>query len=384
MSILFTGSYNTPVLTGDGSVYQGSGNGIVEYFFDEEKGTLEEKRRYTEAENASWLAFSPDREILYAVNELDDYENTKGGALSAYAVGADGELTLLNRLAVMGAAPCHVNCSEEGKAVFTANYNGGSASIFRTREDGGLKEFAGQISHVMEQQNSVKRRNPVRQEKPHVHSVTVHGEWLWITDLGLDRIEVYHLNGNGMPETEKGPFEVIHLPVGSGPRSIAIMECSGKKGDCIVYVTCELSNEIAVLGWKDDCASLIELVSCLPDRTDAEGEAVQMETNTVGGVLLSPDGRYLYAGNRGHNSIAVFAVNKANETCPEGRIHPAGWISSGGSNPRGFQISPSGRWLLAANQDSNNLVVFQRDTVTGLLEQRHCYEAGAVVCLEFG
>ena len=113
MRQLYVGSYNAPVLTGDGSIYHGNGNGITHYEFDEMTGELFERESLPEAQNASWLTFSPDGRRLYAVNELDDYEGTKGGAVSAYAIEKDGSLHFLNRLPVMGAAPCHVDCAPE-------------------------------------------------------------------------------------------------------------------------------------------------------------------------------------------------------------------------------------------------------------------------------
>lgn len=438
-SMLYTGSYNTPVLTGDGTVYQGNGGGIVVYSLDEEKGLLEEKYRYSQVENASWMVFSQDRRTLYAVNELDDYEGTKGGAVSAYSVDEQGGLTLLNCLPVMGAAPCHVdhwgrdNAEEkrgggdgerkDGESqsacemVFTANYNGGNASIFRTAQDGSLAGLAGQICHRFgEKQDSEEnkasernqdsflnpypRRDPVRQEKPHVHSTAVCDGYLWITDLGMDEVSVYRLDGeqercsrdantsrdvfasrekqaeNG-PERKNArtPEAAISFPAGSGPRSIAF----GKKGaDGIrsVYITCELSNEIAVLCWdmhRPVCEiSMIERVSALPEK-----KGQNPIRSSIASAVLSPDGRFLYAGNRGHDSIAVF------ETRPDGRLCPVQWIPSGGSSPRGIQISPSGKWLLAANQNSGSLVIFQRDAETGRLTQSRIYRAGAIVCLEF-
>ena len=110
---LYTGSYNAPVLTGDGSAYQGNGEGICLWSFDEETGGLEKQESYGQALNASWLTFSPDCRLLYAVNELDDYQGTHGGALCAYKIEDDGRLAMINILPVMGAAPCHLSCDEQ-------------------------------------------------------------------------------------------------------------------------------------------------------------------------------------------------------------------------------------------------------------------------------
>lgn len=366
---LYTGSYNAPVLTGDGTFYQGNGEGICLWSFDEETGKLEKKRAYGQALNASWIAFSPDRRMLYAVNELDDYKGTHGGALSAYQLGDEGEIVLKNILPVMGAAPCHVSADCRGCFVYTANYNGGSMSRFRLAEDGSLSEMDWQLVHRFgEKENRDNRerlRNPIRQENPHVHSAAIEGDFLWIADLGTDEISCLEADRSGdAMECAASVF----LPAGSGPRSIAFAPDKKK-----VYVTCELSNEIAVLEWEEEDRkiTLQQMISSLPERSG------KIQRSTAGGVALSPDNRFLYVGNRGDDSIGVYRVDN------RGDLEGVQWISSEGKNPRGFQISPSGRWLLAANQDSDNLVVFERDDKSGKLEKRWIYEAGAVVCLQF-
>ena len=366
---LYTGSYNAPVVTGDGSVYLGKGKGIQVFWFDEEEGKLEAFESYPDVKNASWMAFSPNGRTLYAVNELDDYEDTKGGALSALSVDENGRLSLQNCLPVMGAAPCHVDCGPGGGHVFTANYNGGSLSSFVTGEDGCLKVMDCQISYQLKEDRP-EGCNQVRQEKSHVHSASVFRGHLWVADLGTDEISVYKLDESGriMGGREGGvpkACHVVKLPAGSGPRSLAFRE------DGHIYVSCELSDEIGILHWEGSRILLEGFVSCTPEKGDGG------DRNFPGGILLSKDGNYLYAGNRGHDSIAVFdAGGSGLPKCIQ-------WISSGGKNPRGFQLSPSERWLLGANQNSDNLVVFRRNKETGTLTEHARYDVGAVVCLVF-
>ena len=366
---LYTGSYNAPVVTGDGSVYLGKGKGIQVFLFDEEEGKLEAFESYPDVKNASWMTFSPDGRTLYAVNELDDYEGTKGGALSALSVDENGRLSLQNCLPVMGAAPCHVDCDPGGGHVFTANYNGGSLSSFVTGEDGCLKAMDCQIGYQLKEDRP-EGCNQARQEKSHVHSVSVFRGHLWVADLGTDEISVYKLDESGriMGGREGGvpkACHVVKLPAGSGPRSLAFRE------DGHIYVSCELSDEIGILHWEESMILLEGFVSCTPEKGD------KGERNFPGGILLSKDGNYLYAGNRGHDSIAVFDVRGS------GLPKCIQWISSGGKNPRGFQLSPSERWLLGANQNSDNLVVFRRNKETGKLMEYTRYDVGAVVCLLF-
>lgn len=374
---LYTGSYNAPVMTGDGSTYHGKGKGIQVFLFDEEKGTLEEQESYPDVENASWLSFSPDKRTLYAVNELDDYQGTGGGALSALAVDENGKLSMRNCLPVMGAAPCHVDCDRSGKHVFTANYNGGNLSSFEVDQDGSLKIMDQQIAHHMNEGNRPHGINELRQEKPHVHSTSVFNGYLWVTDLGLDEISVYKLDetGNivgGMEDGQIKAYYRVMLPPGSGPRSLVF----GKEGT--VYVSCELSDEIGILHWEEGEVKLKGTVSCTPmDGNGDEGEQGKQKENFPGGIIISGDGKYLYVGNRGRDIIAVFRVGNS------GFLEGIQWISSGGNDPRGLQMSPSGRWMIAANQNSDNIVVFQRNEETGMLTEHVRYDAGAVVCLEF-
>lgn len=233
--------------------------------------------------------------------------------------------------------------------------------------------------------------NELRQEKPHVHSTSVFNGCLWVTDLGMDEVSVYKLDetGNIAGRTEDGQAKAcrrVILPAGSGPRSLAF----GKDG--FVYVSCELSDEIGILHWDEKEVEVEGFVSCTPKEGNKDGkgqgdlstgQSVKFsggETrreNFPGGVIISGDGKYLYVGNRGHDSIGVF---KAGD---HGFLEGIQWISSGGKNPRGLQMSPSGRWLIAANQDSDNIVIFCRDEETGMLTEHARYDAGAVVCLEF-
>lgn len=365
---LYTGSYNAPVVTGDGSVYLGNGQGICLWEFDESTGEVRLEESWPEALNASWLTISPDGKMLYAVNELDDYEGTMGGALSAYRIDMQGYLAADSILPVMGAAPCHVSCDGSGRHVFTANYNGGSMSCFRLSPDGGLAEMDGQLVHSFgEKENADGRerlRHPVRQEKPHVHSAAVKDGFVWVADLGTDEISCYELDEEGKPGKCAAS---VFLEAGSGPRSFAFSQAGN-----MVYVTCELKNRIAVYRWEKEerRLSFVQMVSSLPEEEAGVG-------SSIGGIVISDDGRYIYVGNRGADTIGVFAVDN------DGLLSPVQWISSEGKNPRGFTLAPSGGWLLAANQDSDNLVVFEREPDTGLLRKKKVYEAGAVVCLLF-
>lgn len=361
---LYTGSYNAPVMTGDGKIYQGDGKGIVIYDFDDNTGILSEWKRYEEVENASWLEFSADGKYLYAVNELDDFQGTKGGAVSSWKVEEDDSLKFLNCMPVMGEAPCHLNCDESGRHVYSANYNGGSMSSFLLAEDGSFLKIDRQVKHSFMKEEEHSGKNKMRQEKPHVHTAAVNKGLLWITDLGTDEISCFKLDDAGSPDSiEKAIFR---LPDGSGPRSLAFSKAGNR-----IYVTCELSNEVAVLCWEQSAGKIecIQRISGLPDG--------MRTSSAIGGLVISEDGRFLYAGNRGHNSIVVFRLKD------DGRLETVQWIGTDGENPRGIGMSPSGKWMLAANQDSGNLIVYSRDENSGYLMKKHEIKAGSVVCLQF-
>lgn len=284
------------------------------------------------------MSFSPDGKTLFAVNELDDYQETGGGALSALAVDERGGLTLKNCLPVMGAAPCHVDCDRSGGHVFTANYNGGSLSSFAVNKDGSLKGMDLQIAYHLDKDNRPQGINELRQEKPHVHSASVFDGYLWVADLGTDEISVYELDETGNiagKSEDKFPdvFYKVKLPAGSGPRSFAF----GKGG--YVYVTCELSDQIGILHWEENKIKVEGFVSSTSEveRTDEKGQRIE---NFPGGIALSEDGRYLYVGNRGYDSIGVFAVSAA------GTLEGIQQIASGGKNQGDFNyLLLGGGWL---------------------------------------
>ena len=360
---LYTGSYHEPVTTGDGSVFTGSGKGIVIYDFNEETGEMTECGRFEDAANASAMAVSTDKKNLYTVNELDQFGGAGGGAVRSYRIEEDGNLTLLNRLAVMGEAPCCLCESRNGKYLYIANYNGGSVSCVTVREDRFIKGLERLLIF------GGKGKDEIRQEKSHVHTTLLTKGFLWVVDLGLDRISCYQRISDS--EEESGGIirqtrTYLNMPEGYGPRSLAVHP-NGKW----VFVTNELSNRVCTLEWDKETGKIriIDDVSSLPSGWKGE--------SALAGAEVSADGRFLYASNRGHDSIVVYRIEK------DGHLEPIQWAFTLGKNPRGMKLSPNGKWLLAANQNSDELVVFKRNEKTGLLEEKHRYPAYCVVSLEF-
>lgn len=380
---------------GDGTVQIGRGDGIVLWDFHEETGILAKRRSYPEAQNASWIALSEDGRTLFAAAELDRVRfggrELDGGAVWSWHIdGADGTLWRIGGAPTGGAAPCHlsVRSGRDGSGhVYIANYSGddqgGSLSVLSYDADGRLDPESVHMlrRRFTEADRRAAGRDELRQEKPHIHCAAVYRDWLFVNDLGKDRTEVLRLKADG--DIDRGQFlrtrraeglcSDAWFERGSGPRSIAF-------GRRYLFVTEELSDRIAVLKIERidrryaeyGLRYADELPSVAPKSASRGG---------LGGIRLSGDGRFLYVGNRGDNTIGVFRVNEEDDG--EAVLRPVQWISSGGENPRGFALSPSGKWLLAANQDSDNIVSFRRDEESGMLTMNHETAAGAVVCFAF-
>lgn len=332
--LLFIGSY-----TG------GGGDGIRVFRFDSATGLPVPLFVAGDAPEASFLALHPNGRVLYAVHELSEFEGESQGAVGAYAVdAATGALTLLNRRGTGGASPCHVSVHPSGRMALVANYAGGSVAAFPLEADGRLGARTGLIRHAG------KGKDPIRQEGPHAHCLLPHpsGSWALAVDLGLDRVLPYRIDLSASA-LDPGPAPAI-LPAGTGPRHLAFHP-AGRAA----YLVNELEPSLSVFDFDDVTGQLrwIQDAPLLPEG--ARGPSYGAE------VRVHPSGRFLYASNRGHDSLAVFTLDAS------GRVSPSGHASSGGVFPRHFGIDPSGSFLVAANQKSGSLAVFRIDPATGVL-----------------
>jgi 6-phosphogluconolactonase len=325
-----------------GTYTNGASKGIYAFRFDDSTGKLTAQGLAAETSNPSFLAVSPNRRFLYAVNE----ENA--GSVSAFSIdAARGTLTLVNRVSSQGAAPCHLALDKTGKWLFVANYNSGSVAAFPVHEDGSLGEASAFVQH------SGSSVNPERQAGPHAHSVNVSPDnrFVLVADLGLDQILTYQIDGTtglslSKPSLANAPAKVTP---GSGPRHFAFSP-NGR----FAYAINEMSATVTVFQYDAARGSLKEAqtISALP--------AGFTGTNGSAEIAVHPSGKFLYASNRGHDSIAIIRIDGANGTPTS-----ADWASTAGKTPRNFAIDPSGKFLLAANQDSENIVVFRIDENAG-------------------
>lgn len=313
--------------------------GIYQLDFDVEKGAASLKGLAAEAKNPSYLAFHPQLPVLYACSELED-----GAGVAAYAIDATtGQLSLLNGQPAGGSA-CHVSVSRDGKFVGVANYGAGSCSVYPVEQGGTLGAALATFQH---EGTSV---NPQRQTGPHAHSANFDssGRFLIVPDLGIDKLMIYSLQA-GEVRPNDPPFASV--APGSGPRHFAFHPTKPW-----AYVVNEMGNTVTAFHWDGDRGRLesFQTIGTLPE--DFTGES------TTAHIEVHRSGNFLYASNRGHDSISVFAIDPAS-----GMLTAKGQTRTGGRTPRNFTQDPTGHFLLAANMGSNDIHVFSIDQETGAL-----------------
>lgn len=345
-----------------GTFTSGQSLGIYTWELDLATGELRPAAAPATAENPAYLTFGrPDR--LYCVCESPSFRGEYGGGVAAFTVGPGrGELHPLNSQPTHGVSPCYLTVDPSGRYLLTTQYVEGTVCLFPLAEDGSVGPCCDIVRHI-----GVTGPVADRQEHPHAHCVrfTPDGELALVVDLGLDRIKAYRLDasaGRLLPAPEKD----IVLHPGAGPRHIAFAN-GGER----LYVACEVSSEIAVFGKKDGRYEPLQVIPSGPVPIPAG--------NTAAALRFSPNGRFLYASNRGQDSIAVFAVSPADGTLSLRSSTPCG-----GVGPRDFNLEPGGKFLLCANQYSDNIVSFAVDPATGALTPTgHEIREGCPVCVIF-
>lgn len=347
-----------------GTYTRGKSEGIYVYRLDPSTGALTLSSKTADVKDPSFLAIHPQKRYLYSVNELGVVDGKPAGGVSAFAIDPKtGALTLLNQQPSHGAAPCHLSVDATGKWVIVANYTSGSASIFPIQADGRLGEASDVVQH---QGSSV---NPRRQTGPHAHSVTIDpaNRYAFVADLGLDKVMIYRLNlSQGKLIPGEQPWVRTHP--GAGPRHFAFHP----NARC-AYVINELDSTMTAFIYDASQGRLTEIqhLSTLPEGFSG--------TTHCADVHVHPSGKFVYGSNRGHDSIAIFAIDQAT-----GKLTPIGHELTQGKIPRNFGLDPTGTFLLAANQDSDTVVTFRIDQGTGKLTATgHVAEAPTPVCVKF-
>lgn len=321
-----------------GTYTKGDSKGIYSFTLDTEAKKLTDIRAVAVLENPTYLNISKDNRFLYSVAK----DGTNGG-IAGFSIHPDGSLQAINRQMSEGSSPCHVSMDSENKYVFSANYHKGTVeSYLINQEDGSLQPAASVIKH--------EGRGPdPRQEKAHTHyvSVTPDEKYAVVCELGIDALITYKVNEDATLEKVK----LQPLKAGSGPRHL-VFNPNGKWA----YIMTEFSSEVIVLDYNPENGHFTEkqYISAIPKDFK--------ENNQGSAIHISSDGRFVYAGNRGHNSIALFSVDGES-----GELTFLEHTSSEGDWPRDFALDPSETFIVASNQESNNLVLFYRDEFSGRL-----------------
>ena len=348
-----------------GTYTKGKSKGIYVARFDSASGKLGAPELAVETTNPSFLAIHPSHKFLYAVGEMSA-PGKKAGAVSAFALdSATGKLTLLNQQDSGGAGPCYVGLDSAGSCALVANYSGGSVASLPVKADGSLCPAASTMQH------SGSSVNPARQKGPHAHSIFLDAanRFAFAPDLGLDKVMIYRFDAAKGTLAPNEPAFAAVAP-GSGPRHFTFHP-NGK----FAYVINEMLCTVTAFAYDAERGALkeIETVSTLP-----AGESVKPGYSTAE-VRVHPNGKVLYGSNRGHDTIAVFALDEAT-----GKLKLAQNAPTLGKIPRNFNLDPSGKWLLAAHQNSDNVVAFAIDQATGKLTPTgQQIEVGACVCVKF-
>lgn len=346
-----------------GTYTDGDSRGIYRLHLDPATGLLDEPQLVAATENPSFIALHPSGRWLYAVNELMEFEGEASGAVTAYAIAPEsGDLLQLNQQSSRGGAPCYISVDASGRWVLVANYMGGNVAVYPIEEGGTLGAVAALANHTG---SSVNER---RQEAPHAHAVVLapDNQHAVVADLGIDQVLTYTLDAQTGALTQS--TMPLRVNAGAGPRHVAFHPDGNH-----AFVINELDSTLLALRYAPDSGAfeVSDTVSTLP--------ASFQGTSYCADVHVSPDGRFVYGSNRGHDSIVIAAFDATS-----GTLNVVGHESTKGKTPRNFTLDPSGNYLLAANQRSNTIFVFKRDAATGLLAatgQR--VDIPSPVCLKF-
>ena len=324
----------------------GTKEGIYAYTLNPASGEMTQKGVAAPAMSPTFLAFSPDKKLLFAVEEVNRLFGTHGGGVMSFKFDAgSGALTKVSEVSSHGTGPCHVSTDKTGRCLFVANYSGGSAASYPVGAGGEIGDAASTFQY--------EGRGPTpRQEAAHAHRATASpgNGFVLINDLGLDMIHIYRLNAGTAELTPNDPPQ-WKATAGSGPRALRFHP-NGKWAYCL----CELSSTLVLLHW-DEGKGTLETVQEFPLSPNKP-------TTGAAELVMDREARFLYASNRHDDFMATFRI------APEsGKLTFLERSSCGGATPRHIALDPTEKWLIVADQDSNNLAVFARDAKTGKLAE---------------
>jgi 6-phosphogluconolactonase len=331
--------------------------GIHQYEFNPSTGELTFLNSTGGILNPSYLTLNSKKDRLYSVSE----EEANEGSVAAFIIHSPSdELVYVNEHSSLGGAPCHIVMDQSEKFLFVSNYNGGNVNLFPLLEDGRIGVILDNVIHSGEGLQS----NPQAVSHPHSVVVSPSNQFFIVPDLGLDTIFTYRIDkSNKLKQHNK-----VKVKKGAGPRHF-VFHPAGEFG----YVINELNSTITVFSYNDDNGILAEIQSITTLPMDYTG------TNSCADIHISKDGQFLYGSNRGHDSIAVYAINQEN-----GHLAFIEHTKTKGQTPRNFVLDPSGKFLLVANQNSNSIVTFEIDAGSGrLIDTGYSIQVAKPVCIQF-
>jgi 6-phosphogluconolactonase len=311
--------------------------GIYRCELDLKTGQLTRPEVAAEVGSPSYLTLSPNGKTLYAVGETTGAKGEGGGVYAFTVEAATGKLTKLDESTSGGPGPCHVATDRAGRQLVVANYGGGSWKHFSLQPDGKFRDTSFSELHG-------SGPNKARQEKPHAHcgAFDATGKYFFVVDLGTDRVWVYRNAGGADGEVKPAYVPPIRMPAGSGPRHIDLTPAND-----FAFVCGEIDCTVNVIK-MDLKGEKFEVVQSLP--TLPGGKPTPKDSTAA--IHIHPNGQFVYVSNRGHNSIAAFKWDGS-------KLTPVGHATEGIKIPRDFDIDPTGKWMVVANQDGNDLAVFE-------------------------
>ena len=345
---LLVGTYDSP-----------KSDGIYVYRFNAANGELKAVS-HIKTSNPSYLAVSKDEKFVYAVNE--NGKNGNGGEVTSFSFDKkSGRLSFVNSQLSGGDHPCYIETDKTGKWVFAGNYSSGNLSVFSVNAEGSLSPADTIIKHTG------KGKNENRQQGPHVHCTVISPDnrWLFVPDLGIDKTMIYAFKYQS-GKLSQGQQNFISSEPGAGPRHFTFHP-NNKFG----YLVEELSGTIVAHRFRNGRLKRIQRISTMAAEDSSFAGSAD--------IHISPDGKFLYASNRGNiNNLAIYSLNK------KGKLTLIGHQSTLGKTPRHFNFDPTGNYLLACNQNSDEIVIFKRDINSGLLsDSGKRIAVGKPVCIKW-
>jgi 6-phosphogluconolactonase len=323
--------------------------GIFVYEFDRKNGSMSLVQEVGGMGSPSYLEIHPSGNYLYSVNRSSVTPDKKWGSVSSYKIDPEkGTLSHLNDQPSQGSESCHISIDSKGRLVFVSNYSTGNLSVFPVLEDGSLEA----CSDI--EQHTGSSINQQRQKSPHVHQsiVSPDNSFLYVSDLGIDLVKAYSIDYNKNSVTGIPASDGL-VDKGSGPRHSTI-----EKNQKFAYVINELASTVTAFKIEAGNGRLvpIQTISTIPEDFK--------EVNYCADIHIDPSGKYLYGSNRGHNSLAIFKIDR-----DTGKLETKGFQSTSGEWPRNFLIDPKGEFVFVANQNTNNIVIFRRNADSGELSK---------------